>query len=352
MRIAVIGAGGVSDEYLQNLTQADVVTVAYLHDIDEQRATRQSERYNVPRAIHLADILDDQTIEVVVNLTPSLQHARVSTAALTAGKHVWTEKPLASNVADGARLLSLAASHSLTIRCAPETLLAPAFKYGLNAVRDGKIGKPVSALGLVQSPGPDRWHMNPEGFFSSGSGPLLDVGPYYVTALVQALGEVEKVYAKSTTARSRRQIKRGDRTGHNFPVEVPTTVHLLMTFEAGVVALLVLSWDSMIRRKGILEISGESGSLRFADPNTFSGSVEVINLDEESEIAQFDASDNTSLLGRGLGVTEYVRDLQNGKADSKSAEMGLYFLHIVEAAQESMKLDQSVMVDRYPTTLR
>jgi predicted dehydrogenase len=309
-------------------------------DLDVDRAAAQAAKYGVPRSGTAVELLDDPEIELVVNLTIPAAHVDVGLAALQAGKHVWSEKPIGSDRPSARKLLDRARELGLRVACAPDTVLGPGFQTARRAVDDGRIGEPRTALALFQSPGPESWHPAPEFLFQAGGGPLLDIGPYYLTSLVQLLGPVRKVTGTGGRGRETRVIGSGPRAGTEFPVTVATSVSALLEFERGGSALLVLSFDSAVRRT-TLELTGTAGTAVLPDPNRFDGPTRV-HLLGGAEPAEVAAEGHAA--SRGTGVLELSRAIRAGEPERASGELAYHVLDTMLAIDESITDGRSVPV--------
>jgi predicted dehydrogenase len=329
--IAIVGAGVISGQYLNNLTTFPDVRVLAVADLDVERAAQAARRHNVPASGDPASVLGIPEVELVVNLTTPAAHAEVALAAIRAGKHVYGEKPLALDPGEGARLLEQAGSHGLRVGNAPDTFLGAGLQSALRAVRSGLIGTPVCAAMVIQNQGPESWHPNPEFFFQPGAGPLYDMGPYYLTALVALLGPAARVAATARRARERRVIGSGPRAGTVFAVEVPTHVTALIELESGPAVASTFSFDSPVPRK-MIEITGTEGALSVPDPNTFTGPLLIRGARDEGW-RELPVSGVTA--GRGLGVLDLARALRSGAAHRASGEMALHVLETMAAIAQS-----------------
>lgn len=329
--VGLIGAGSISDTYLTNLTGFPDLRVLMVADLDLERAAGQAAKHGVPRSGTAAALLDDPAIEVVVNLTIPAAHVDVGLAALEAGKHVWAEKPLALDRPSARKLLDRARELGLRVASAPDTVLGAGLQSARRALDDGRIGEPRTALALFQSPGPESWHPAPEFLFQAGGGPLLDMGPYYLTALVQLLGPIRRVTATAGRARETRVIGSGPRAGTAFPVTVPTTVHALLEFTRGGSAQLVMTFDSALRRT-TLEVTGPLGTAVLPDPNTFDGptTLHLIGADDPVELAP--AGHQAS---RGTGVLELARAIRAGVPERASGALAYHVLDAMQGIEES-----------------
>ncbi|SOD63284.1 Predicted dehydrogenase [Streptomyces zhaozhouensis] len=329
--VAVVGAGVISGAYLKALTSFPDVRVLAVADLDTERATRVAAEHGIPVAGDLDTVLALPEVEIVVNLTVPAAHAQVATAAVEAGKHVYGEKPLTTEPADGERLLAAAAARGLLVGNAPDTFLGAGIQTALRAVRAGHIGTPIAAHTAVQSLGPEGWHPDPAFFYQPGAGPLYDVGPYYLTTLVALFGGVSRVAATARTGRGSRTTGSGPRAGEEFPVDVATHVSALLEFHSGPSAASVFSFDSAAPRI-MFEVVGSEGAMALPDPNTFTGPVRVRShgSDDWSELP---VSGTTA--GRGIGVLEMARALRTGQPHRASGELGLHVLRTMAAVLDS-----------------
>jgi predicted dehydrogenase len=331
--VAIVGCGTISDEYLRNLTSFPDVQVLACADLDLERAKAQAARYGVPWTGSAAQAAAHPDVELVVNLTIPAAHAEVAHQALAAGKHVWNEKPLALDTAAGRGLLAAAARAGVRIGCAPDTVLGAGLQTARRLIGSGVIGEPTSALALMQDPGPQRWHHDPEFLFRRGAGPLFDIGPYYLSTLATLFGPAEQVAALGRRSQPSRVIGAGPRAGTTFEVEVPTHVTALIGYAAGPAATIVLSFDSPLRRHGFVEITGTEATLSLPDPNRFDGDirVRVTGRDDWESIPAAGAT-----AGRGLGVLDMARAIRTGTAHRASGELALHVLDIMEAVARSI----------------
>jgi predicted dehydrogenase len=331
--VAVVGCGTISDEYLRNMTSFGDLRVVYCADLDLDRARSQAARYQVPSAGSVRDALASPDVELVVNLTIPAAHAEVTSAALAAGKHVWSEKPLTLDFATGQRLLAQAGQAGLRIGCAPDTVLGAGLQTSRRMIESGAIGVPQTALVLFQGPGPESWHPDPAFLFQRGAGPLFDMGPYYLSTLAMIFGPAQRVAAVGRRGRDTRIIGSGPKQGTAFKVDIPTHVSALIEFEQGAAATLVLSFDSPLRRHGFVEITGTEATLATPDPNRFDGDIRLRTASEDdwSSVPSAGAAD-----GRGLGVADMARALRGGGAHRASGEIALHVLEIMEAIERSI----------------
>lgn len=340
--VGVIGAGVISDQYLGNLTVFPDVEVRFIADIDLPRAASQAEKWGVAGSGTVEELLADDDIEIVVNLTIPAAHVEVALQALAAGKHVWGEKPYALDRDSAAQLRDAALAAGKTVSVAPDTFLGAGLQTALRTIRDGRIGKPLNGLTLFQSPGPESWHPSPEFLFAYGAGPLFDIGPYYITTLVQAFGPVKKVTATASKSRATRTIGSGPKAGTEFPVEVPTNHSALIEFENGGSAQSVFSFESDRGRTGFVEIAGETGTVVFPDPNNFDGDTELYALGSE-EPETIPAVGST--YSRGTGVVDLARALRAGEENRVPGALAFHALDVMVSIAEAAERGETVLVE-------
>lgn len=342
--VGVIGAGVISDQYLQNLTVFPDVTVLFVADLDVERAAAQAAKYGIAGSGTVAELLAHPDIEIVVNLTIPAAHVEVAQAALAAGKNVWSEKPFALDRESGRQLLADAKARGLRVATAPDTFLGAGLQTGLRLIADGAIGTPLTALALMQSPGPDSWHPSPEFLFQTGGGPLFDIGPYYLTTLVQVFGAATAVTAAASTARPVRTIGSGPRAGTDFDVTVPSHHSALIEFDSGASAQVIFSFESFRSRTGLVEVNGSAGTLAFPDPNRFDGAATVFDGSDASGTVGTEHQPVGSLAGRGTGIAELAQAMRAGRPERASGEQAFHVLDLMVSIAESAQRHATVAV--------
>ncbi|ROQ07012.1 putative dehydrogenase [Curtobacterium sp. PhB172] len=340
--VGVIGAGVISDQYLSNLTVFPDVEVRFIADIDLPRAAAQAEKWGVAGSGTVEELLADDDIEIVVNLTIPAAHVEVALQVLAAGKHVWGEKPYALDRESATELRDAARAAGKTVSVAPDTFLGAGLQTALRTIRDGRIGKPLNGLTLFQSPGPESWHPSPEFLFAYGAGPLFDIGPYYITTLVQTFGPVKKVTATASKSRATRTIGSGPKAGTEFSVDVPTNHSALIEFEDGGSAQSVFSFESDRGRTGVVEIAGETGTVVFPDPNNFDGDTELYALGAE-EPETIPAVGST--YSRGTGVVDLARSLRAGDENRVPGALAFHVLDVMVSIAEAAERGEAVLVE-------
>jgi predicted dehydrogenase len=343
--VGLIGCGNISTIYLQNMPRAPGVSVRAVADLRPEVAEAQAKAFGV-EAVPVDTLLSRDDIAIVVNLTVPAAHAAVSFAALSAGKHVFSEKPLATDVELGRKIVAEAEARGLLVGCAPDTFLGAGARLSRKLIDEGRIGRVLAGAAFVLSHGMEHWHPDPEFFFKPGAGPVLDIGPYYVTALVNLLGPVARVIALTGTGFAERIVSaEGSRKGHRIAVETPTTALSLLEFSSGAQVMFGASWDVWKHSHPPLEFYGTEGSMRSPDPNFFGG---VVELSEKN--GEWVAHDSAEMpLGainwptekprqanyRALGVAEMAAALRVGKPHRANGRLALHALEVMDAILKS-----------------
>jgi predicted dehydrogenase len=340
--VGVIGAGMISDQYLNNLTRYPDIRVVAVGDKDTVRAAAQATKFGVAHSGPAASVLANDDVEIVLNLTVPAAHVDVSTAALNAGKHVWSEKPIGTDRDCAKALVDLARERGLLLGVAPDTLLGPGWQTAKRAIQAGIIGKPLSAVTSFQSQGPDWFHPGPEFLFAKGAGPLFDLGPYYISALVHLLGPITQVVAVGAKAHEVRTIRTGPRAGAEFPVEVPTHISVSSILAGGETASSLMSTDTALFRHGVFEINGTEGTLVLGDPNFFGGTPLKLYrplpdmsdaLEQEPDIIP----EEGKLPGRGVGALTMARTIRGADLHIATGQVGYHVLDTMVSIEDSIE---------------
>ncbi len=340
--IGVVGCGNISDIYLTNLTTAPGVTVVACADLVLERAQTQAATYGVPRACMVDELLADPDIELVLNLTIPAAHADVALRAVAAGKSVYNEKPLAIDRADAQRLLALATERGVHVGGAPDTFLGAGLQTCRRLIDDGAIGTPVAFTAAMLSRGMEMWHPDPTFFYKPGAGPLFDMGPYYLTALVSLLGPVARVSAGARASFPTRRVTSSPGPERDIPVETPTHVAAVLELASGPIGTLVTTFDVWSDRGDILEIAGSDATLRLPDPNTFGGPVALLGPDHIWADQPLDPGPAEN--SRGLGVTDLAQAICSGGPARAGGELAYHVLDVMHAILESAETGHRIDV--------
>ena len=346
MRVGLVGCGNISDIYLQNARRFRDIVFTACADINAEAAKRQAERY----AIHgrsVNDLLKSDDVDIVLNLTIPEAHAQVSLQAIDAGKHVYSEKPLATAVAEGVALVAAAQARELRLGAAPDTVLGAGVQEARALIDAGSIGKPLTGLAAVMSHGMEHWHPNPGFFFRAGAGPVFDMGPYYLSALVTLLGPVASVQAMGQIGFDERIVTTpgSQLHGQSIKVETFTNVHALLDFASGAHVTFMASWDVWKHGVPPIELHGEKASLRLPDPNWFGGDLLIawqneewrtLHTDEKTfGVKNWPKAEPKFANDRGLGLADMARAIVDSRPHRASGAIALHVLAVMAGILEA-----------------
>lgn len=335
--VGIIGCGSISGAYLQLAPLYKGFEIRAVADINPEAAKARATEFSV-RANTVEELLQSPDIDVIVNLTIPEVHFQITHDILEAGKHAYSEKPLVLTLEEGERLRDVANKNGLRVGSAPDTFLGGAHQQARQLIDDGFIGKVVAGTAHVMSHGMEQWHPNPDFFFQPGAGPVLDIGPYYITNLVQLLGPVTRVGALASAATPTRTITSEPRYGETIDVNTPTNLHALLQFEQGATITLSASWDVWAHQHNNMELYGTAGSLLIPDPNFFGGQLKA--ADETGQFNNVEIMDHP--LGRPnqihksgwmanyrtAGLADMIQALHTGREHRCSLELAI---HVVDA---------------------
>jgi predicted dehydrogenase len=340
--VGVVGMGAISEAYLETLDVLTSLRLLAVCDVEHDRAVMAAERRPGVRPLAVDELLADPEVDVVVNLTPPAHHSSVALAAIAAGKSVYNEKPLAVTVAEGRELLRAAAIAGVRVGAAPDTVLGRGVQSARHYLDAGLIGPPSAAVASFMCPGHESWHPRPEFYYALGGGPLYDMGPYYVTALVTLLGPAMSVVGAGNAPRTTRTIRSGPRAGETIPVEVLTHVAGIVTHESGAVSTITMSFDAVGTRAEPIEVHGPVGSLVVPDPNRFDGSVLLRSVGNNAWSGLPEAG-GYAVGGRGIGVAELMTAHEPAHARTSGA-LALHVLNVLEALIDSAREGRAIEV--------
>ena len=361
VRVGLIGCGNISDIYLTNEARFRDFRFTACADLDPAAAKRQAERYGLA-ARSVPDLLASEDVDVVLNLTIPAAHADVSLAAIAAGKHVYSEKPLATNVEDGTRIVVAARAGGLRVGAAPDTVLGAGVQEARGLIDSGVLGRPLTGVASVMSHGMEHWHPNPGFFFKAGAGPVFDMGPYYLTTLVTLLGPVASVQATGQIGFAERVITTpgSAQQGQAIKVETLTSVQALLSFASGAQVTFLASWDVWKHSLPPLELHGEKASLRVPDPNWFGGELllagpnedwrAISTLDKTLGALNWPTAAPKYANYRGIGLADMARGIVSGSPHRANGDVALHVLAVMEgmanAAVDGRRVDISPDCER------
>jgi predicted dehydrogenase len=341
--VGIIGCGNISTTYFKFAPLFRGIEVKACADINPAAAKAKAKEYGV-RAESVADLLKAKDVDIVVNLTIPAVHYEISRQALDAGKHVYSEKPFVLSVKEGLDLKKRAAKKKLRIGSAPDTFLGGAHQLARDLITGGTC--------YVMSHGMEHWHPNPDFFFQPGAGPVLDVGPYYITNLIQLIGPVKRVTALAATPQKFRTISNGPRSGQKVPVDTPTTIHSVIEFDNGAVVTLNASWDVWAHGHAPMELYGEAGTVYVPDPNFFGGNVRYTT--GASEVKKMPAWNHpfgvpNEKHGQGMmanyrtaGLADMALAIEAGRPHRCSMELALHAVDVMTAILKSAETGKFV----------
>ena len=344
--VGVIGCGNISAAYLTAARKFPILNLVALADANPAAAEARAAEFGLP-ARSVDALLADPAVEIVLNLTVPKAHVDVGLKAIAAGKHVHSEKPLGVTVDEARRLIEAAAAKGLRLGAAPDTFLGGAHQTARRAIDDGLIGRPIGGAAFFMCPGHERWHPNPGFYYLAGGGPMLDMGPYYVTDLVNLLGPVASVSGVATRTRSERVVTSQPLAGTRVPVEVATHVTGTLMFASGAAVSMTMSFDVARHKHVPIELYGESGSLIVPDPNYFGGKVELATAAEDwREIPTRGPYADGNY--RIVGLADMAQAIRSGRPHRASGELAFHVLEVMEAFQTSSDAGEAVKISTRP----
>ena len=343
-RIGIIGCGNISGIYCKAGERFEALHLVACADLVPERARQQAAEFDIPKACSPDELLADPDIEIVVNLTPPGAHAQVAMQAIRAGKCVYNEKPLAITRKDGRDLLQAAEEKGVLIGGAPDTFMGAGGQTCRELIDQGAIGRPVGATAFMLGRGHETWHPDPEFFYKPGGGPMFDMGPYYLTALVNLIGPVRRVTGSAQISYPERTITSEPKRGQKIEVEVPTHVVGVMDFQQGAVGTIITSFDVHSAPMPRLQVFGSTGTINVPDPNTFGGPVELWRQEtgewEEVELGR-PYADNS----RGLGVADMARALRAGRPYRANDRLTFHVLDLMCAFHDASDRGEHVVLE-------
>lgn len=339
--IGIIGCGNISSTYLKAPRLFDILQVVACADIDMERARSQAEKYSVPKVCTVEELLADPEVEIVVNLTVPNAHAEVALSAIAAGKAVYGEKPLATKRADGKAILEAAHTKHVRIGNAPDTFLGGGFQTCIKLINDGQIGMPVAATAFMLNHGMEWWHPDPYFFYQPGAGPMFDLGPYYLTALIALMGPIRRVTASTQITYPERTVTSEPKYGTKIPVNTPTHIAGIMEFASGAVGTLITSFDVWHHRLPFIEIYGTEGTLSTPDPNHFDGPVYIRRAKDEAW-REVPLTHGYTSNARGLGTADMAHAMRSGRLHRANGEMAYHVLDIIESFMQSATVGRHI----------
>ena len=347
-RIGIVGCGKISGIYLKNLTGmfGKRVKLTAVTDLIEERAAKAAQDYNVRHIKKTIDLIQDPEVDVVLNITQPLAHHEVAKQAVSSGKHVYDEKPLCVKREEAAEILQMAKEKNLRVGGAPDTFLGPGIQTCRKIIDDGWIGRPVAATAFMLNHGHEHWHPDPEFYYKVGGGPMFDMGPYYLTALVNLLGPIARVSGSAQKGQAERLITSEPLNGTIIKVDVPTHIAGVLDFVSGAVGVIVTSFNVWAHSMPFIEIYGTEGTLQVPDPNYFRGDIKLKRFREEAwstipmilpEPDDPKGKEDWHTLHnlRGIGITDMAEAIAAGRPHRASAELTYHVLDVMHGIHDA-----------------
>jgi predicted dehydrogenase len=344
--VGIIGCGVISGAYLKAARKFPILEIVALADANPAAAKARGVEFGIP-ARSVEALLDDPSIEIVLNLTVPKAHVEVALRTVAAGKHVHSEKPLGINLDEAGALLEAARAKGVRVGCAPDTFLGGAHQTARKLIDEGLIGMPIGGTAFFMCPGHERWHPNPGFYYLGGGGPMLDMGPYYITNLVNLLGPVASVSGVATRLRSEREITSEPLRGARIPVEVATHVTGTLLFVNGAAVTIAMSFDVPRHKHAPMELYGEKGSLLVPDPNFFGGTIEFATASQDWKAMPTQhayADDNYRIIG----VADMAQAIRTGRPHRASGDLAYHVLEVMQAFQTSSDAGAAVSIESRP----
>jgi predicted dehydrogenase len=335
-KIGVIGCGNISGAYFKAGKALENLEIAACADLDVGRAKAKAMEHSIPKALSPEALLADPEVDIVVNLTIPHAHASVALAALNAGKHVYNEKPLAVSREDGRKMVDLAKAQGLRLGCAPDTFLGAGIQTCRKLIDDGWIGEPIGATAFMTCHGHESWHPDPDFYYQLGGGPMFDMGPYYLTALVNLMGPVKRVTGSARVTFPERLITSKPKAGTKIQVKVPTHVAGILDFASGAVGTILTSFDVWHAELPRIEIYGTEGTLSVPDPNSFGGPVRVRRADAK-DWSPVPLTHSYADNSRGLGVADMASAISSRRPHRANGDLAFHVLDIMHAFHDASR---------------
>ena len=341
-KLGIIGCGTISQAYVDAAETFPILDTVACADAQPEVARKAAEKWGT-EALSVEDLLARDDIDIVLNLTIPQAHAAVTVQALEAGKHVHLEKPFALNRAEGQNVLEKAEALGLRVSCAPDTFLGAGVQTCRRLIDEGAIGKVVAGTAFMMIPGHESWHPNPGFYYAKGGGPVFDMAPYYLTALITLLGPIREVSTVATKTYKTRTVTSEPRRGEVVPVEVPTHVSSTLTFHGGALVTMVMSFDVRKHSGHPIELHGEKGSMQVPDPNTFGGPVKLALSKQDAWQEQPPVNGYTENV-RGIGAADLAYALAVNRPHRCSGELAFHVLDVMQALHEASEQRKHVTV--------
>ncbi|OXS74511.1 Gfo/Idh/MocA family protein [Domibacillus enclensis] len=344
VKVGLIGCGVISGIYLENAKKFDFYEITACADLNIQRAKETAEKHGISKAYSPEELIQDPDIDLVLNLTIPAAHADIAVQALKAGKHVYSEKPLAVTRKEAESIMAAAAETGLLVGNAPDTFLGGGLQTSRKLIDDGWIGRPVSAAAFMMNHGHEHWHPDPGFYYQKGGGPMFDMGPYYITALISLMGPVKRVTGSASITFDERTVLSEPKFGEKIQVDTPTQINGVMDFHNGATASIITSFDTWYHRLPCIEVYGTEGSLVVPDPNTFGGPV-LVRRKGQDNWSEIPLTHGFAENSRGIGLSDMAHAIFNGQTPRAGGDLAYHVLDIMHGFHDSSDQGKHYMVN-------
>ncbi|WP_336749643.1 Gfo/Idh/MocA family oxidoreductase [Pantoea vagans] len=344
-RVGIVGCGNICDRYFAGAARSELVEIVACSDIIFSVAQAKAELHSV-KALTFEQMLESNEIDIILNLTIPAVHVEIGLAALAAGKHVYSEKPLGTSLDEARYLLEAAEKANLRIGCAPDSFFGASHQAARFALDRGVVGKILSGAICIATRGMEQWHHSPDFFYKKGGGPLLDMGPYYLAQLINILGPVKSLISYPCTGFPTRTIETGPRAGEKISVDIATTINGVMTFHSGAVVSVTASWDVWKHERNHIELYGELGTFINPNPVFYNGVPRFSRGNQAWEALSIDAFpfgiptreslyDGMVADYRMVGLVDMALAIKEGRPHRASGEIALHIFEILDGLEKS-----------------
>jgi predicted dehydrogenase len=353
VQVGVVGCGAISGAYLKHAKDFPILEIIACADLNREAAQKRADEFNIPRVLRVEELIKDNSVDLVLNLTVPQAHVPIALAAIAAGKHTYAEKPLGVNRQEAKQVVDAAKKRGVLVGCAPDTILGAGVQTARKVLDEGAIGRPVGFTAFMLCKGHEHWHPSPEFYYEVGGGPMFDMGPYYLTALLNLLGPVKRLAGIGTIAIPERTITSEPKAGKKMTVQTPDHILGTMEFTNGVIGMMGMSFAVRYGAhdgKAPITIFGTEGSLKVPDPNTFDGIVRI-RTDKDEDWREVPHAFPTG-YGRSLGLADMAYAIRSGRRFRCDGQQALAVVDLMEGFLDSSKANQyftpSVRYERPP----
>jgi predicted dehydrogenase len=343
LNVGLIGCGNISGIYLENSRLFPEFNIIACADLDKTKAVEAAAKYDIEH-VTVDEMMSSLDIDIILNLTVPHAHATIALQAIEHKKHVYSEKPLAVSFEDGKRIVDAALQNKVTVGSAPDTFLGGSIQLAAQLIEEGAIGRPIGATAFMMSRGPESWHPNPEFFYHVGGGPMYDMGPYYITALISLMGPVRRIAGSTRITFPERTITSPAKYGEKILVQVPTHVTGILDFVSGASATITTSFDVTAARTPFIEIYGENGTISLPDPNHFNLPL-LVKRHEEEEWKEMKSAGGAFDNLRGIGLADMAKAIELGRLPRANGAMAFHVLEIMHGIHRSSEQGSHYMME-------